>query len=157
VCNDVDIVCIPRVQQEKDMLGVVTSEKNLVWGHLAAHVAAGKATWNTGGNMPGKFCILQLKKCQLDVYFASHETFATRFLCRTGSKEHNIFLAERAQSRGMKWESYEGLRVESKGLHTGETLRFGSEEDIYAALGLKFIEPKDREQDWINKRLEFGL
>jgi DNA polymerase/3'-5' exonuclease PolX len=72
-------------------------------------------------------------------------TFATRMLCRTGSKEHNIWLAQRAQDRGGHWNPYEGLK-----LH-GKLVKAEIEEDIYRALGVPWIEPKNREIDWITR------
>jgi DNA polymerase/3'-5' exonuclease PolX len=144
-CNDVDVVAIPKVDQERDMLGNVIREDNLLWQFLNRHVASGKATFQTGGNQPGKFCILQLAKCQLDVYFATPETFGMRLLCRTGSKEHNIWLCERAIAAGLKWNPSEGLEV------AGQVMPLKTEGEIYEALNLKFIEPQNREIDWIRK------
>lgn len=148
VCNDVDLVCIPKTKEEKDIFGKVISTRNLLWETLSAHVGSGKATFQSGGNQPGKLCILQLKKCQLDVYFATPETFATRLVCRTGSKEHNIWLAQRAHACGMEWKPFEGL------VWGGKMLQPSSELDLYRNLGVPFIDPKNREQDWIERNLE---
>lgn len=152
-CNDIDIVCIPKVEIEKDMFGTVTGEKNMLWEFLASYVASGQAKFQSGGNVPGKFAILQLNKCQLDVYFATPETFATRLLCRTGSKEHNIFIATHAQDEGYKWEPYEGLRK----LSDNTILPVTTEAEIYRALRLEYIVPDNREEDWIIKNLGFDL
>ncbi len=142
-CNDVDVVCIPKRTEEKNMLGTVVSERNLLWDFLAAHVAAGKAQFRSGGQVAGKFCILQLPKCQLDVYFATPETLATRLLCRTGSKEHNIWLAKRAQEQGLAWKPYEGL------FRDGELINCKTESELYGTLGLGFITPANREEAWL--------
>lgn len=148
-CNDVDLVCIPKEEIQRDMFGTETARKNLLWEFLHAHVASGKATFKSGGNQPGKFCILQLKSCQLDVYFATPETWATRLLCRTGSKEHNIFLAQRAQARGHKWEPYEGYSI------ANIIVPVETEEALYAAcFKLPFIEPKNREAPWLAKNIQ---
>lgn len=144
-CNDVDLVCIPKMDIERDMLQEVTGERNLLWEFLTAHVAAGKATIQSGGNQPGKYIILQLPKCQLDVFFATEETWGTRFLCRTGSKEHNIWLATHAREQGFEWKPYEGL------LRDGAFKRCRTESELYAQLSLGFIEPKNREIDWLRK------
>lgn len=151
-CNDVDVVCIPKVSQCRDMFGTVTDEHNLLWVFLSAHVTAGKAKWQTGGSVPGKFAILQLPKCQLDVYFAAPENFASRFLCRTGSKEHNIWLAQRCLDQGKEWKPYEGIFYPGHPA-PGKLIQFQSETEIYASVDLKFIEPVNRNEPWMRDNL----
>ena len=58
----------------------------------------------------------------------------------TGSKAHNIVLRDRAIQRGLKLNEYGLFRVEDDGRVAGET-----EEEIYAALGLAWVEPELRE------------
>ena len=58
----------------------------------------------------------------------------------TGSKSHNIVLRDRAIQRGMKLNEYGLFRVEDDGRVAGE-----SEEGIYGALGLDWIDPELRE------------
>lgn len=154
VCNDVDLVCIPKVRLDKDLMGETTEVHNLLFEFMQKYVAesGGKASFGQGGNIAGKLLIVNLPKCQLDLFFAAPENFDSRFLCRTGSKEHNIWLAQRALERGMKWMPYEGLVSGA-----GEIIPVASETDLYGALGLRLIRPQDREQAWINKHLESGL
>jgi DNA polymerase/3'-5' exonuclease PolX len=151
VCNDVDLVCIPKIHEEKDMLGAITKRYSLVHEFLAEYARAypDRCRWKTGLSNPnGKQFIVQLHKCQLDLWMASPENFGTRLLCRTGSMEHNLWLAQRAQAMGGKWESYDGVRLGLK--------RFPAEteEQVYNALDLPFIEPKDREIEFLRK--QFG-
>jgi DNA polymerase/3'-5' exonuclease PolX len=167
-CADVDIVCEPLVRIEKDMLGAETGRRNLLLEFLQRYVAGehelGRATGRTigpdgrrtpyfvsGGEKEGKQVILQLPKCQLDLWFADEMTWGTRLLCRTGSKEHNIWLCDRAVDRGGKWSPYEGLEVH------GVKLPCPTEDCIYAGLGLKFIEPKNREEKWLRENVEQNL
>lgn len=160
VCNDVDIVCIPRLLQTRDLFGEPTGSKNLLYLFLTDYVAnsGGKARFQSGGELPGKMVILQLPKCQLDLWFATPETFATRLMCRTGSREHNIWLASRAKRLGLKWNPYEGIfsgGVWRADVYEGGSLqRFGSEKELYATLGLPFIEPISRELPLLVK--QFG-
>jgi len=166
VCNDVDIVCIPRYSETKDLFGAITSRENLLHSFLKRYVAesGGRASFQSGGEVAGKSVILQLPKCQIDIWFADEATFATRLMCRTGSKEHNIWLASWAKRQGKKWNPSEGIleggewrKIGEESIYDGakKTSRFKSEEDIYAHLGLPFIEPKDRELDWLTKN--FGI
>jgi DNA polymerase/3'-5' exonuclease PolX len=149
VCNDVDIVCIPRMVEIKDLMGEIIERQNLAWGFLVRYVALsqGGAQFLSGGEREGKQAILELPKCQLDLWFASPETFVTRLLCRTGSKEHNIWFADRAKDRGGHWDPYEGLTI------NGGLVQPESEIDLYEAIGVRFIRPQDREIDWIRKNL----
>jgi len=100
--------------------------------------------------------IVRLKDgTQVDFYFAhgpSKELLETKpgnwgtvLLCRTGSKEHNIFLAQRAQKLGFKWETMIGLTfaVDMKG---SQIMASETEEEIFKELGLPFIKPEDRER-----------
>ena len=166
VCNDVDIVCIPKISETRDLFGTVTGNENLLHSFLTGYVAtsAGRAAFQSGGNMPGKSVILQLPKCQLDLWFADEVTFPTRLMCRTGSMQHNIWLATRAKRQGKKWNPYEGImyggqwvRVGDQDVYSGakQTIQFKSEADLYASLDLPFIEPQNRELDWLVKN--FGV
>ncbi len=78
---------------------------------------------------------------QVDLYFASAETWTTLLFIRTGSAENNIRLATLAKKRG--WHlaaSGDGLFNEAGKRVAGET-----ELGIYQALGLKYQEPWERE------------
>lgn len=163
--GDIDIVCIPKTEDSRDLFGAVTTHRNLLLEFLQAYVreknpSDSKITppyFISGGERAGNQVLLQLPKCQLDLWFSTEETFATRLLCRTGSKEHNIWLAERAQTRDCIWRTYEGLEGTTHGFPNGEIMRFKTETEIYAALGLELIAPKNREAAWIARHLEFGL
>lgn len=95
--------------------------------------------------------ILRLKDgTQVDFYFAHGPSsdllttapgnFGTVLLCRTGSKEHNIHLAQRAQQLGLKWETMRGVTRE------GQVIASETEEEIFTTLDLPFIKPEQRER-----------
>lgn len=67
--------------------------------------------------------------------------FGSLLLCRTGSKEHNIYLIEHAKTLGLKWNPYYGV-FDAK----GKCLASETEEEIFAALGLGFVGPEGRER-----------
>ena len=77
---------------------------------------------------------------QVDLYFASEDTWATLLLIRTGSKENNIRLCSRAKKRG--WH----LAASGDGLFNekGERIAGDTEESIYVALGLPYQRPEKR-------------
>jgi DNA polymerase (family 10) len=58
----------------------------------------------------------------------------------TGSAEHNVELRERAVSMGLSVSEHGITEVES-----GEVSRYAAEADVYARLGLPYIEPELRE------------
>ena len=84
----------------------------------------------------------------LDIYFATPETWATLLLIRTGSTKNNIRLCGIAKSKGMH------LHADGSGLFLITTCEVGTpredriagdtEESIYQALGLKYQEPWER-------------
>lgn len=166
---DIDIVCIPKATEHKDMFGAVLSRENHLWTFLKKYVQ-GRASVSplpgdqpvgilSGGETEGKQLILQLPRCQLDLWFADERTLATRLLCRTGSKEHNIWLAQRAEARHFHWNPYEGLKYIGR---SGEEhlendyLDLRYEEDIYHKLGLPMIAPADRELPWLRQHFPPG-
>jgi DNA polymerase/3'-5' exonuclease PolX len=91
---------------------------------------------------------------QLDVFMArpeSKELFETRpgnfgslLLCRTGSRGHNVFLVEHAKSLGLVWNPYYGVYDSRSG--QAICLASETEEEIFKALQLSFVEPERRER-----------
>jgi DNA polymerase (family 10) len=77
---------------------------------------------------------------QADLRLVPQESLGAALQYFTGSKAHNIALRDRAIRRGFKLNEYGLYRVEDEQRVTGET-----EEGIYAALGLAFVEPELRE------------
>lgn len=76
---------------------------------------------------------------QADFYRAYEHNFGIQELIRTGSAEHNTWLAALAISKGLRLKY-------SQGLMQGESVLAGkTEESIFAALELPFVRPQDRE------------
>lgn len=76
---------------------------------------------------------------QVDIYKARPETWGVLLLIRTGSKEHNIKLCSRARAMGLMLSAAEGV------IKDGKVVASRTEAEIFAALGLAYVEPKDRE------------
>jgi DNA polymerase/3'-5' exonuclease PolX len=151
MCNDIDLVVIPkRGQAPTDLLGVATGPaENVLRTELVRYVRAGdwkkegKPEWR-GGVEPKEDAenfLLALAKCDLDVFCATPATWGTMVMCRTGSKEHNVWIAQRAQGMGLHWNPYKGLTKD------GHTLLTLVEGDIYEALAMPFVPPEKRELD----------
>ena len=81
------------------------------------------------------------KGAQVDLYFATPETWACLLLIRTGSKQHNIKLTSLAKARG--WHLYaNGVGLVNE---KGERVAGDTEESFFAELGLRYLEPWERE------------
>ena len=165
-CGDVDLVVIPKRQQDTDLLGVEVDQSNLLFDFLQDYVRdrnpvnspGRKPHFISGGERPGKQLLIDLPKCQLDLWFATPKNWATILLCRTGSRDHNRWLCERAQDRGLKWSPYEGIfDLGPHCLGTPKLIEHSTEEAIYNALGLAMIPPHHRELPWLIKNIDSGL
>ncbi|HEV8317791.1 MAG TPA: DNA polymerase/3'-5' exonuclease PolX [Vicinamibacterales bacterium] len=78
---------------------------------------------------------------QADLRLVPAESRGAAMQYFTGSKAHNIVLRDRAIQRDLKLNEYGLFRVSDDGRVAGDT-----EEGIYEALGLQYIEPELREQ-----------
>jgi DNA polymerase (family 10) len=77
---------------------------------------------------------------KVDLRIVAPDQFGNLMQHFTGSKEHNMALREAAVRRGLHVSEY-GVLDDA----TGETHRCGREEQVYARLGLEYIEPELRE------------
>lgn len=136
-CEDIDLVCIPKVQQLRDLLGNVISEDNLAARELQAlgYMRGWKPIRNGA-----EITTIEARGCQVDFFWATPATFTSVLICRTGSKEHNIWAASRAKALGMKWVPNRGLESSD-----GTLLPLAYEEQFYAALGSKYLAPTERD------------
>lgn len=183
VCGDIDIVCIPKTKTDTDLLGAVTGESNRVvaWamdyvdrsGSKVPRPGEETARIVAGGKAGCKQLIVQLRRCQLDLWFASASNFASRLLTRTGSKAHNRWLALRLAERGMHWFPYEGIattaslreaNIQVGAMGAAEEavaakliLAAGTEADLYGYAGLEMIAPENREEGWLAGHIDSGL
>jgi DNA polymerase (family 10) len=77
---------------------------------------------------------------QVDLRIVAPDQFGNLLQHFTGSKEHNMALRDAAVRKGLHVSEY-GVLDDA----TGETLRCATEEEVYAKLGLEYIEPELRE------------
>jgi DNA polymerase (family 10) len=77
---------------------------------------------------------------KVDLRIVAPDQFGNLMQHFTGSKEHNMALREAAVRKGLHVSEYGVLDD-----NTGETHRCEREEDVYALLGLDYIEPELRE------------
>jgi DNA polymerase (family X) len=85
----------------------------------------------TGGRVNGTI---------VELYVAKHDQFYPMLLFATGSGKFNVRMRQIAKSKGFKLSQY--------GLFNGGSLpmKFNSEKEIFDVLGMKYLEPKEREE-----------
>jgi DNA polymerase/3'-5' exonuclease PolX len=76
---------------------------------------------------------------QVDFYRAQPSTFGIHLLVRTGSAEHNMWLAGYAISKGMRIKYSQGLLKDSV------VVAGADEKEVFEALGLSYPNPTQRE------------
>ena len=77
---------------------------------------------------------------QVDVRVVKPESFGAALQYFTGSKEHNIQIRNIAMKKGLKINEYGVFRKDTDEYIAGKT-----EEEVYRAIGLQYIEPELRE------------
>lgn len=135
-CNDVDLVVLPKPGRLLELQGRF---------HRSCKVVS-EGVQNA---------MYELRNgVQVDVFFAHHEVkdifgevhvhrnFGSLLLCRTGSKEHNIYLIQVAKARGLIWRPYDGVYCQED----GRMLASAEEGEIFEALGIDFVAPERRER-----------
>ncbi len=89
-----------------------------------------------------KTSIVTQRGIQVDVRVVAAHQLGAALLYFTGSKSHNVKLRQRALNHGWTLNEYALSELES-----GKVIASETEQEIYAALGLPYIEPVLRE-DW---------
>jgi len=87
-----------------------------------------------------KSTVLLEGNIQADLRVVGKESYGAGLAYLTGSKEHNIRLRDIAISKGMKLSEYGLFDRKTSKMLAGET-----EESVYKALGLEYVEPELRE------------
>jgi DNA polymerase/3'-5' exonuclease PolX len=110
-----------------------------------------KEGWNMRAVLPSLFTGIKksgpklaefmFKGVDVDLYYATPETWGTLLLIRTGPKELNIHLCTLAQNRGWK------LKASGEGLFDSGGTRIAGDDEhsIFRALGLRYEEPWERD------------
>ncbi len=90
------------------------------------------------GSGPAKTNVRLKNGLDADLRIVPEQSFGAALNYFTGSKEHNVALREIAIQKGLKLNEY--------GLYRGKRMIAGkTEEEVYRALGLRYIEPELRE------------
>jgi DNA polymerase (family 10) len=137
--GDVDLICslkVPSAGPEVSAAFVKFPEVQRILGEGAT-----------------KASVLTVGGLQVDLRIVPTENFGAALLYFTGSKDHNVKLRGRAQSMGMtlnEWGLYKLDEYDKAAKKTAEAppikpVASKSEADVFAKLGLPFIDPEIRE------------
>ena len=121
-CGDVDLLCT----------GVSGDVMDTFVGNPRVERVLGRGDTKSSVRIQGGF--------QVDLRVVPAESRGAAMQYFTGSKAHNIALRDRALQRGMTLNEYGLFRID-----TGEVMAGPTEEGIYEALGLAWVEPELRE------------
>ena len=121
-CGDVDLLCTGASEDVMDTFV----------GNPRVERVLGRGDTKSSVRMQGGF--------QVDLRVVPAESRGAAMQYFTGSKAHNIALRDRALQRGMTLNEYGLFRID-----TGEVIAGPTEEGIYEALGLAWVEPELRE------------
>jgi DNA polymerase (family 10) len=125
--HDVDLVVGCSVSDFKSIMSSACDRANIYYEEL------------TKTPVPKKFDCL-IGEVQINSYFATSENWGAMVLFLTGNQLFNIIMRGEAKKQGYKLSQY-GL------FHGPEVIAGRTEGQIFDALGLDYIEPKDREVD----------
>jgi DNA polymerase (family 10) len=99
----------------------------------------------------GKSSVVLSSGLQVDLKQVEPDSIGAALQYFTGGKGHNIATRERAVRRGLKLNEYGVFRVD-----TGERVAGATEDEVYQALGLRYIPPEMREDRGEIERAEAG-
>ena len=132
-CGDIDLVILPKPGMLQDLQA-----------RFKRHcVAESEGPQNAMYRLPNGVQIDAFFAWESDDFFTGRQTnFGTLLLCRTGSRQHNIWLIEHSKRLDTPWHPYVGV-IE---LEKGTTIASATEEDIFRALKLDYLPPEQRER-----------
>ena len=139
LCELIEVAGSIRRQKSKvhDIDFVVVAKSDADWQRINDKLKQLKAKPNCSGNSVIKaFVPCENGFFQVDFYRAKPSTFGILLLVRTGSAEHNMWLAGCAISMGMRIRYSEGLIKDGVAI-AGET-----EQGVFEALGLPIHCPR---------------
>ena len=141
-CELIEVAGSIRRQKPKvhDIDFVVVAKSDSDWKAINEVLRRLRAKPNCSGNQLIKSYVpIQNGLFQVDFYRAKPETFGIHLLVRTGSAEHNCWLAGYAISKGMRLKYSEGL------IQNGKPIAGADEKSVFEALALPFPQPTQRE------------
>ena len=130
--NDIDIVLLPLADQVNALRARVLRN--------TSPISDGKEIILTRLANGVQLDIWIAERPHKDLFSSTPTNFGVLLLSRTGSKEHNIWLCQRAEKLGRRLNPHHGV-FEGRKL-----LSSASEQEVFAALDMEFVPPEKRER-----------
>jgi DNA polymerase (family 10) len=141
-CEKIEVAGSIRRQKPTvhDIDFVAIAKNDAEWQKITEELKRNKAELSCSGNSVIKALVPSEKSLfKVDFYRAQPNTLGIHLLVRTGSAEHNTWLATQAISKGMRIKYSQGLTKDGNVI-AGET-----EQSVFEALSLPTPEPSQRE------------
>lgn len=137
--GDIEIVCIPRTIQYQDLFGNLLPVESVLDNSDIPELI-GKVLKNGP-----HFKQIDLGPCNLDLFITTREQWGVIFTIRTGSADFSHALVT-PRNQGGLLPSYLQVK-EGRIIHrsTGKMYDTYEEADVFKVMGLKWIEPEDRQ------------
>ena len=139
--GDIDIVAIPKAG---GTVRIAAALRDLHCGAASDFRAGDKLQSAVVGH--GRYglcgpCGRGEREAQVDVYFATEEDFGMILCVRTGSAQHNVYMAQLCKRMGMKFAAGTGIETAKD----AKNAKGRTEEEVFGAMGLLVPRPEDRE------------
>jgi DNA polymerase/3'-5' exonuclease PolX len=134
--GDIELLCIPKFDGPVDLL-----DRKLKW-LIATRVLEYRPNKKGIKTYGPKNKLLRHVNSGIgiDIFSTTEDCWAVSLVVRTGGEATNKEIASRAIERGMRWHAYgRGFT-----LADGSELICHSEEDVFKAVGLRFLQPWER-------------
>ena len=152
--GDVEILYIPLMSKKQDPaellpLEIQADEAELViWTLLCSRVLWKREhNGGTSWGLKNKLAVHGASGIPVDLFAARPANWWCQVVCRTGSAESNIRICQAAQRRGWKWQPYGVGFTDRRGELIYHLVQ--SERDVFEAVGLKYLEPWERNADML--------
>lgn len=132
IVNDIDIVCLPREDQINALRARVLER--------TTPISDGPEILLTRLANGVQLDIYIAQRPKKDLFSETPTNYGMLLLSRTGSKEHNIWLCQRAEKLSRHFNPHYGV------YERGRLVASATEEEIFAALNLEFIRPERRDR-----------
>jgi DNA polymerase/3'-5' exonuclease PolX len=138
-CDKLELV--GSIRRQKNLVGdidfvIMATDRN--WAKITSCFKKGNIIC-AGNQLIKVNCPIGGDLFQVDFYRGYDKNFGIQQLIRTGSADHNMWLARYAMSKGFKLKYSEGL------LKDGQVLAGETEEKVFSAFGLSCPKPEERE------------
>jgi len=134
--GDIELLCIPRFDEGIDLLDRTLGYLMLrqVFDHRRDR--RGRITYGP----KNKLLLHKPSGIGVDIFSTTEECWWVALVVRTGGRDTNIEIASRAKEQGMRFHAYGRGFTRAD----GSELVCCSEQDVFRAVGLRYLEPWER-------------